>query len=248
MPRPENIIDKSQNFVGVAQVHPQEFWIGFSFVTIAIICLFVAVFFLYKKQQKTNKQGFIFENQVRKNVKEIAKANKSFYLEGTKYNIDGQLCEVDDLIVTEYGMIVLEYKSYFGHVSGDSYEKMYLSSKKTKQKVITNFILQNEKHIDHFSKLVRRRIKNDTDFNRKDFFASVIVLGGDSTFDVHNVPSHVFLANEQNLEEKIQQAYKYLKATSLKIEDVKNFASMIRTHEASTINEKKTFLKMIKAK
>ncbi|TNK82279.1 NERD domain-containing protein [Mycoplasmopsis pullorum] len=196
---------------------------------------FAIYYYLFKTRKKT--QGFIFENNIVKQVKELAHKYKMEYVGPATYHYDGNIFEVDGIVFNEKFVIVLEYKSYKGHISGDSVsEYLYITNKnKGKKNKVSNFLIQNYKHIKHLYKML----------NMNFMAISMIVTQKDTTYDIYNVDNYVVLSTEEDLASKFDFIYQELNHLPSKI-NIRDFKLVLNGMKANTLKEAKKFKKITK--
>lgn len=116
---------------------------GFVIFVILIIAMLYLVFFA---SLSAKILGIIGEREVRKKLKKLDK-NRYTIFNDVVFDIKGKSSQIDHIIVSDYGIFVIETKNYKGSIYGSEYNEywtQYLYKKKFK---LYNPIKQNQGHI-----------------------------------------------------------------------------------------------------
>ncbi|WP_025755308.1 nuclease-related domain-containing protein [Mycoplasmopsis cricetuli] len=212
-------------------------------VSIVLISLFIVVtivFFTYKKIINKTKQteGFQFEKNVNTKLKSEL-VNTSFdHLEGGIYSYNSKMYEVDGILISHSIIVVLEYKSFHGTITGDgANEYVFVSFKKRKKMKFKNPILQNEKHLHNIWKSLGKKVP----------IASLIVFPDDLKINFKNVESHVILTNLKKLKEKIQ-ILEQASQSQIPEFNKNEVINLLKILKISTIKEQRKFNELINKK
>lgn len=100
----------------------------------------------------------------------------------------GRKCQIDHLVVSPYGIFVIETKSYLGLTSGRSRDKMLRRNVLGKNFLVRNPLFQNQYHID----LLIRRLSSVEGFD-SGWLKSVVVFGFGSIVRLSDKPSNVMM-------------------------------------------------------
>ncbi|EFF41541.1 nuclease-related domain-containing protein [Mycoplasmopsis alligatoris] len=165
--------------------------IGMLMLVIATMLLFT---YAYIKNKKYKSKGFIFEQHVNKQIQNFCQNKRIKYLPGGTYSYDGNMFEVDGILLTSKLILVVEQKYYSGNITGDAAsEFLIITNSKGKKNKIKNPVIQNDNHIKHLFKAARKKF----------VCGSLIIFNKDTIFNIKNTQSHVVLATTENLESTI---------------------------------------------
>ncbi|VEU71038.1 nuclease-related domain-containing protein [Mycoplasmopsis glycophila] len=208
--------------------------IGFVLLVSLVIWLY---FRLKRKKQEKNKTGFIFEEKVTKQLQTLAKKNEAIFLKGAIYHYDGNVFELDGILIYDSFIVIVEIKSYFGKMVGNGYEKDLTILNHNKSKKIPNPILQNERHITHVERFLGRNIP----------VVSLIIVPESTEVALTEKPNHVIFSTTEELDQKLLFLWKQSLNWTQKFnkQDVKN---TIVAMQAKTSKERKKFKKLINKK
>ncbi|WP_426461133.1 nuclease-related domain-containing protein [Mycoplasma hafezii] len=217
-----------------------------TFLMIAIFLLlilsWVILFFLHRNKlrgKENQKQGFKFEDDVAKKIKQHIKGKKVKFLPGNIYKYDGKLFEVDGILVFENLVAVIECKSYFGELQGDASATELQLVSYTKKGTITkdfkNPVLQNEKHLNHLEKIIGRSMP----------LASMIVCPTGLIINVKHLPKHVIITTEDQMLNRIDELLEFSNKNQQNKIDDKVIVTALANFEVKSKREKKEFQKMI---
>ncbi len=105
-----------------------------------------------------------------------------------KVYVNGRKCQIDHLIISPYGIFVIETKSYLGLTSGKSLDKKWRRSVLGKRYFTGNPLMQNQYHID----LLTQKLRQVPGFNDQ-WLKSVIVFCFGSKLKIHDNPDNVIM-------------------------------------------------------
>ena len=112
-----------------------------------VVMISIGLFIIFIKLFEIKIIGKAGEKHVRKELKN---------LDNTKYKILNDImietkngtCQIDHIVVSKYGIFVIETKQYNGYITGSKYDKKWVRHLKNKKKVLyTNPIKQNYGHV-----------------------------------------------------------------------------------------------------
>lgn len=112
-----------------------------------VVMISIGLFIIFIKLFEIKIIGKAGEKYVRKELKK---------LDNTKYKILNDImietkngtCQIDHIVVSKYGIFVIETKQYNGYITGSKYDKKWVRHLKNKKKVLyTNPIKQNYGHV-----------------------------------------------------------------------------------------------------
>ncbi|MCT2408990.1 NERD domain-containing protein [Chryseobacterium antibioticum] len=115
-----------------------------SFLIISLLAL--AILFLLIKYYTPKIKGFIGENKASKALKRLNK-EKYTVLNNIEFNIKGSTSQIDHIIVSNYGIFVIETKNYKGWILGYEKDKSWIQAIYKYRRKFYNPILQNQGHI-----------------------------------------------------------------------------------------------------
>jgi hypothetical protein len=115
-----------------------------SFLIISLLAL--GILFLLIKYYTPKIKGFIGENKASKALKRL---NNEQYtvLNNIELNIKGSTSQIDHVIVSDYGIFVIETKNYKGWIFGYEKDKSWIQVIYKYRRKFYNPILQNQGHI-----------------------------------------------------------------------------------------------------
>ncbi len=135
------------------------------YIWIPILVIFIYVLLNYKRWIKTyhiNKAGKIGERTSYKVLNKICKKKGYKIFKNIRIPLYDGSTEIDLLIVTSYGILVIEIKNLSGSISGNSQDKNWYQVKKSgEKKNFYNPLMQNEGHVKCLNhNLFKMGIKN----------------------------------------------------------------------------------------
>ena len=105
--------------------------------------------------------GIMGEHWTKKELKKLPSDYKVF--NDILIKVDGKTHQIDHIVVSKYGIFVIETKHYHGYITGSKYDKKWIRHLGRKKLYYTNPILQNYGHIVSLSSLLN--IDKDKIFN-----------------------------------------------------------------------------------
>jgi len=114
-------------------------------VLISIVLLLIVAFFLIKNNPSF--KGFLGERKVNKMIRKFLPKNK-YYLIPNATLVDDKktTTQIDHIVVSRYGIFVIETKNYQGFISGDKYERKWRIRRNNKEYTFQNPLHQNYRH------------------------------------------------------------------------------------------------------
>ena len=98
-------------------------------------------------------RGQCTEKHISKELKKLTDEYK--VLNDIMVEVDGKTCQIDHIVISKYGIFVIETKGYYGLITGDQYKDNWTQIvKKKKINYISNPIRQNYFHIKTLEKLL----------------------------------------------------------------------------------------------
>lgn len=207
-------------------------------VGLLLIGLIAFLTYLFIFKYRKEKQGFIFEHNVTSKLKDAARRNNMYFIEGGVFSYDGNMFDIDGILFNENIAIVVETKAYKDNISGlAESSELQITDRKGKKFAISNPILQNTKHIKHLYKLA----------NLKFSAYSLIVLQDGATFNISNIPSHTIIINENAIDETVRDVVIETN-NSLNKFDAKYLLKVLKDMKIKRVYEKNKFNNLIKGK
>lgn len=148
-----------------------------------LLLLIVIVLYVYLKVNYPKFRGYMGEFWVKLELKKLSK-EEYIVLNDIVLNIDNATHQIDHIVLSKYGIFVIEMKNYYGMIIGSEYKDkwtQYLGKNKFHFK---NPIHQNYGHIKALSKLLK------TD---ESYFTSIICFSNQSNLKVNTNTSVVNL-------------------------------------------------------
>lgn len=116
-------------------------------ITILLIC---AILIKYS----SNIIGWFGELWTKKELKKLPKETYTI-LNDIMLNEDGHTHQIDHIVVSKYGIFVIETKQFNGYITGDKYDKKWVRHFKGNKKMYyTNPVRQNYGHVKAISELL----------------------------------------------------------------------------------------------
>jgi hypothetical protein len=111
-----------------------------------ITMISLALFIIFIKLFEAKLIGKAGEKYVRKELKLLDDNYK--VLNDIMIETKNGTCQIDHLVISKYGIFVIETKQYNGYITGSKYDKKWVRHLKNKKKVLyTNPIKQNYGHV-----------------------------------------------------------------------------------------------------
>lgn len=107
--------------------------------------VFILAFRKYVKEQKAKmRQGSNGERYIAKLLQELPEGYR--VLNDLLLKYEGYTVQIDHVIVSEYGVFVIETKNFRGHIYGSSEQKHWVQINKGKKHRFYSPIIQNNRH------------------------------------------------------------------------------------------------------
>lgn len=156
------------------------------FILLVVILSLIGVY-LYKKPQV---KGWLGEFAVKRQFKNTLKKTNQYILinDCTLPTDVGSTTQIDHIILSLYGIFVIETKNYKGRIFGKKYDKLW-TQRLNRSYTFQNPLHQNYKHICTLQESLATQFKLPTDC-----LQSVVVFVGDCTFKTA-MPPNICLGN-----------------------------------------------------
>lgn len=172
---------------------------------LGMMLLALTFFYSYNKEKskKTVKKeplnkGKKGEEAVNQKIKKCFSRHSYFLINNVTLNTkDGGTTQIDHILVSEYGVFIIETKNYSGWIFGGKNNKEWTQSFPKKKYKFQNPIHQNQKHINELAILF--------DMFDKRIFKSVIVFTGQSKFKSKNIKNVINIDELQSYIESFQK-------------------------------------------
>ncbi len=153
--------------------------------TLLVIVICLAMVFIAITQLKSTR-GWWGEWTVHCILKFLPK--EYYVYNDVRVYVNGRKCQIDHLVISPYGIFVVETKSYLGVTSGSSNDKKLTRMVLGKRYLIGNPLIQNQYHLDMLS----LKLQNVPGFNDQ-WLKSVIVFCFGSRFKLFDKPDNVIM-------------------------------------------------------
>ncbi|WP_027332662.1 nuclease-related domain-containing protein [Mycoplasmopsis gallinarum] len=163
---------------------------------IVIILLIVLYFWLKLRKKQIVSKGVDFERQINNDLKNYAKAKNFHFIEGGwyKYNTN-KIFNLDGLLITPFGVFVIEIKYLLGKLSGEiENQELTLTDNKNKKRKVKNPFKQNYRHIIHLYDLAK--------FNFPAY--SLVIMPNGTTWNLNEENSWSLIATENTYQALIE--------------------------------------------
>lgn len=118
------------------------------FFIIIIIFMVIIYYFYYSKLI-----GWFGEYWVKKELKLLPK-DEYIILNNIMLNLNNKTCQIDHIVISKYGIFVIETKQYNGYITGSKYDLKWIRHSKNKKYYYTNPIRQNYGHVKFICQLL----------------------------------------------------------------------------------------------
>lgn len=160
----------------------------------ALTLLFlVAALFIYVKYKKPAWKGAYSEHLV--NRKLFRLSNEYIIFNNLLFNHNGRSNQIDHIIVSPYGVFVIETKGYKGWIIGDEYSNHWTQILYKNKYQFYNPILQNDGHVKFLNSLIEHLLNVP--------FIPIVVFDNAASLKVH-VKNHIVI-NRKHLASIISQ-------------------------------------------
>ena len=186
---------------------------------ILVLVIIVVIAILWKFRDK----GKIGENKVSKAL--CAKLDKEYLFLNDVIIPDnvGGTTQIDHIVLSPYGIFVIETKNLKGWIFGNADSKMWMQQIFNEKYPFYNPIKQNYKHIACLAKL--------TKLPQKYFFPVIVFVGDSSVRTIHKLPDYVTEGRREML--------RYIKSHTQKILDDNALSAAYNIIESSRLENSK---------
>lgn len=196
---------------------------------LCVLCvLIIYIYYLVKtKHSKVDKVkliGMTAEKNINADLKKWAKKNNSIFINSNLYHYDNnKVFEVDAILLTVGGIIVIEIKSINGVIIGSGNDLKWTKKLKHSSYDITNPLKQNDRHIQHIIKIINEKVP----------IVSLIIFSNRAEdLQISDVPEYALVIRHSSLFEKLDKINIVLKP-ALTNKDLKNIKKTISKYIAN---------------
>ncbi|MBN0919153.1 nuclease-related domain-containing protein [[Mycoplasma] gypis] len=202
-----------------------------SMTMLLIIFIALIVFWIYKKRKNRSLgRGSDFENEVARRIENWSAKQNFFFFGPSIYKYEKNMFEVDGLLLSSRGLIVIEVKSRNGDIEGDYELATWWKINGPSRYEQPNHLRQNDKHIAHFKKILGDKI---------DMYSFLIYEDFNNQINIKNVPDWAVVFKENEFEEKMT----YFKEAVFEKYSEKEIAEIYEKIKKSSTNSVKDRLK-----
>ena len=120
-------------------------------LTLLFICILIIIF---KKNLFTYVVGRAGEHWTKEAMKKLPQETY-IILNDIMISVNNKTYQIDHIIISKYGLFVIETKQYHGYITGNKYDKKWVRVLGKKRYYYTNPIRQNFGHIKAISELLK---------------------------------------------------------------------------------------------
>ncbi|OYD27105.1 nuclease-like protein [Mycoplasma testudineum] len=171
--------------------------IGMGILFVILISILTLLIINKVKQSKIRKIGSEFEKRMSKKIEAWSSDKNKFYHGPSLYKYkNDKLFEIDGILVTAYAIIVFEYKSTIGAISGHAKDATWTKTIVGKKYDFPSPIIQNDKHIEHIINILNIKVP----------ILSFIVFDKKvNSVDIDSKPEHVIITTDDKLTNVLDQ-------------------------------------------
>ncbi|PZV99863.1 nuclease-related domain-containing protein [Metamycoplasma auris] len=180
----------------------------------------------------------IFEDITKLHLKDIAKKNNYVFIDGGLFKHDNdKLTEIDSILITTKAIYIVEIKRYNGSLVGSYNERNVSLIDWSKNLEVINPFFQNDKHIWHFKKIIKRKTS----------IYSLIILLNLESIEMQGLPENPFVvASIDNVDKELKNFESHLTDDSnLKEERLGKIIEMINIARTNDPMDKARFQQII---
>lgn len=126
---------------------------GFIIVLKNPICIIIIVLSILVKIYYPKFRGFMGEFWVKQELKKLPK-DKYKVLNDIMLRQNGSTHQIDHIIISQFGIFVIEMKNYYGLIKGDDYKDKWIQYLGKKKNYFLNPIYQNYGHVKSLEELL----------------------------------------------------------------------------------------------
>ncbi len=190
-----------------------------------ILALILIVLGYLFKSKLSQIKGNIGEEKVKIELNKLGK--NYLILNDIMIYSDNKTHQIDHLVISDYGIFVIEMKNYSGTIIGKENEKTWTQKIGKQTNKLNNPIIQNHGHILALKDITKEKEKN---------FISIVCFGNQVTLKV----------NESNVV-KLKELNKKIKSyKTVKLNNKKELYNIIMNSNITDKNERKKHVKTIK--
>ncbi|MGX9358411.1 nuclease-related domain-containing protein [Mycoplasma sp. 128] len=198
---------------------------------------FVIFLFYRLKIKKKLGRGRDFEKEFAKKIQQWSSSQDFFFIPSSLLKYEKKLFEVDGILISNRGVIVIEMKSFNADIEGDYNNNVWWKVKPKVRYEIKNHLKQNDKHIEHLQNIIGKDINVYSFLIYENF--------GTNKINIASVPDWALVFKDNEFESKMQY-YKEAIESSYDRQDVVETYNKIEkaiTHSAKDKAKFATFFK-----
>ncbi|EGV00123.1 hypothetical protein MCSF7_01646 [Mycoplasmopsis columbina SF7] len=209
-------------------------------MSILLISFFTSFFIQKYKKNKKNSVGFLFEEKIKANFKNLAKEEKYKFVEGGLFKYaSNQHFDLDGILITNKVVFIIETKYYIGHLQGSCLSTEINLIKGKKEAKFKNPFTQNLKHIQHFYRLLGFKVP----------VFSLLVLPENTTYDIDDLQDWSLIANENEIKDLIKDVLGDMhEELDIVLDTRKAIVQILNDHRTASLKDIKKFGKIINTK
>ncbi len=208
-------------------------YIGMIFGSLVILVITgILTYFWFKNRslkRLTKKLGQSAETIINGDIATWAKHTNNKYIKASLYAYEKNMVfEVDGILVTNKGIIVVEIKSIKGEIHGDAASPQWIKQMGQKQHPTGNPIIQNDKHINHIMAMTQIKVP----------IVSLIVYSNRAeSIKISNQPGHVVLIRHSELFNSLDKINSVLesKLSDQQVKKLYNKIKSFRSHKPKDV-------------
>lgn len=139
-----------------------------------IISLMSLVIIIIAKLFYNNFRGYMGECWLKKELNKLPKKNYKV-LNNIMISSNNMTYQIDHLVISHYGIFVIEMKNYYGKIYGNEYKKYWYQYVNGNKRLFYNPIYQNYGHIKALSNILNKT---------EDIFISIVCFSNQSKLNI----------------------------------------------------------------
>lgn len=191
-----------------------------------VITLVLIAFLYFLKLIIPKYKGQLGEKKVKKELEKLK--NDYLILNDIMVYSDNKTHQIDHIVISKYGIFVIETKNYGGKIYGKENDKIWIQKIGSKTNKLNNPIIQNNGHILALKDITKEKKEN---------FISIICFGNNVELNIDNC-KNVIKIDKLN---KTINSYK-----KIKINNIEKIYNQIKKLNITSKKERKNHIKIIK--
>ncbi|VEU75161.1 Nuclease-related domain [Mycoplasmopsis maculosa] len=214
--------------------------LGIIINSIILFAILIVTILIISVKKSKNTLGLKFEAEINNKLEEIAKSNGYKFIPSSMYKIsENNLFEIDGILITNKVIFVVEIKYLQGIISGDSTSLKLTLTNGKKNKMISNPINQNKKHINKLMKLFSVNVP----------ILSLLILPEDSELKLNQKEQWSVVTNSNKIKDTIIKVLSDLyEKEDISYEKRQIIIENLSKNKAKSYKDKKKFNRIINKK